>query len=70
MTDRIHSLLVVLDKDMRDDDISGLVIALEHLRGVAGVKPFVSGAESLMAEVRADNVWRDRLIKLVQTRGE
>lgn len=68
MTDRVHSLLVVLEKDYREDDVQSLIEALAHMRGVAGVEKFKTGADSLMAEVRADQKWRDRLIGLLNSR--
>ena len=53
MTDRIHSLLVVLKQDMRDDDAQPLIDAISLLRGVAMVEPQVADIDSQMAEVRA-----------------
>jgi hypothetical protein len=53
VTDRIHSLTVVLAKDVRDDDVQGLISAIMHLKNVAKVKTHVSDPVSLMAETRA-----------------
>jgi hypothetical protein len=53
MTDRIHSITLVLDKDMRDDDCEALINACRQLRHVIGVTPNVSDYEVHTGEVRA-----------------
>ena len=53
MTDRFHSLVVVLEKDMRSDDAEGLIQAIRHMRGVASVAGNISDFASHMAEERA-----------------
>jgi len=52
MTDRTHSLVVVLEKDIRVDDCEGLMCAIAHMRGVVVVYN-VADAESYVAEQRA-----------------
>jgi hypothetical protein len=42
MTDRIHALTVVLERDTRDDDVEALVNAIRQMRNVADVSPHVS----------------------------
>jgi hypothetical protein len=37
MTDRIHTLTVALDRDIRDDDIEHVLTAIQMVRGVAAV---------------------------------
>ena len=53
MSDRFHSLTVVLEKDMRDDDAKSLIQAIKQLRGVINVTGNVANIESHMAEERA-----------------
>lgn len=53
MTDRFHSLTVVLEKDIRSDDAEGLIQAIRHMRGVLSVTGRVSDPDSHMAEERA-----------------
>lgn len=53
MTDRFHSLTVVLDHDIREDDAEGIINAIRHLRGVISVTGNVVDAETWMAEERA-----------------
>ena len=62
MTDRIHSLTVVLDEDIRDDDIQGLISALSHFRHVIDVQTNVTDPISLMAEARARNQLTERIL--------
>lgn len=38
MTDRVHSLTVALEKDMRVDDAEALISAISMLRGVLKVE--------------------------------
>ena len=53
MTDRYHSLTVVLEKDIRTDDAEALTDAIKMMRGVLSVSGTVAGIESHMAEERA-----------------
>lgn len=53
MTTRYHSLTVVLEADMRDDDAEKLLSAIRQLRGVLNVSGEVAGLTTYMAEERA-----------------
>lgn len=53
MTDRYHSLTVVLERDMRDDDAEALIAAIGQLRNVLKVTGIVSDFTSHMAIERA-----------------
>lgn len=53
MTDRYHSLTVVLDKDTRDDDAAPLIAAILQLRGVVGVEGNVADPSSYVHQLRA-----------------
>ena len=53
MTDRIHTLTVVLEKDMREDDAKALIDAIQQMRNVLSVSGVASCFESRMAEDRA-----------------
>lgn len=66
MTDSVHSFQVVLAKDIREDDIDGIVGALKHVKGVLNVKPITSTYDSVMAETRAKAEMTDRLLKLAK----
>ena len=53
MTDRYHTLTVVLEQDIRTDDAENLLKAIKQLRGVGSVTGVVSDLVSNMAEQRA-----------------
>jgi hypothetical protein len=61
MTDRIHSLTVVLSHDIRDDDIQPLITAIRLLKTVISVEAHVSDDVSYMAEERARRELRDKM---------
>jgi len=65
MTDRINSLTVVLENDMRDDDCAALVNAIAMLRGVISVGMNATDAQSYMAEERARRELGQKLIEVV-----
>lgn len=53
MTDRFHSLTVVLEQDTRDDDAEPILQAIRMIKGVLSVSGTVADIESHMAEDRA-----------------
>jgi len=65
MTDRYNSLTVILDKDKRSDDCECLINAIKQLRGVLEVIPKISTGDSWMAEARALQHYREKLIKVL-----
>jgi hypothetical protein len=66
MTDRLHSLTVILETDMRDDDCEPLMDAIRRLRGVLKVEPRgVSDGDFYVALIRAKNEIRDKIFKVL-----
>jgi hypothetical protein len=53
VSDRIHSLTVVLERDIRDDDLQPVIDAIGMVRGVLRVKKLVADPTSYMAISRA-----------------
>ena len=53
MTDRVHSLTVVLEADVRDDDIQPVINAIRMIKCVIDVRPEVANITTHMAEKRA-----------------
>lgn len=49
MTDRLRSVLVVLDRDYRDDDAEPILAAIRQIRGVREVAPRVEDAGAYVA---------------------
>jgi hypothetical protein len=66
MTDRFHTLTVVLDRDVREDDCASLINAIHHMRGVVSVNGVVADMESHMAEERAKHDLRRRLFEVLK----
>ena len=66
MTDRINALTVVLNKDIRIDDVEGLINAIEMLRGVLSVSPHVADTlDSHIAENRVRHDLGQKLFDIV-----
>ena len=61
MTDRIKGLYVVLEDDMRPEDVSGIEIAIRLIRGVAHTNTLVADADHYMAVVQARIKLRSKL---------
>lgn len=68
MTDRYHTLTVVLKEDTRDDDCKPLIDAILMLRGVASVTGVVSNFDSHMAEERARRELGEKLLAICYPR--
>lgn len=65
MTDRVHSLTVALEHDIRDDDVEPLIQAIRMLRGVLSVTGEVVTSETWMAQERARKQLGEQLIEIV-----
>jgi len=61
MTDRYHSIAVVLAKDIREDDAEYILNAIRMIKGVLSVKPHISNLDTHMAEDRAKKEYADKL---------
>lgn len=64
MTDRYHSLTVVLKDDIRDDDAKPLIDAILMLKGVLSVTGGVSSFDSHMALERARMEIGNKLLEI------
>lgn len=65
MTDRLHSLTVVLDGDVRSDDAEPLLRAISLLRGVLSVKGNVADLDSYVALQQARNEIRAGIMEVI-----
>ena len=65
MTDRYHSLTVVLENNLRTDDVEPLMNAIRQLRGVLKVSGEVSDVNSHMAELRARADLGQRVLNVI-----
>lgn len=66
MTDRVHSFQVVLETNVREDDIDGIVGALKHVKGVLNVVPVKSTYDSVMAEERVRVEYKKKILDLLR----
>ena len=69
MTDRIHALTVVLDRDMRDDDVECVVDAIRMIRFVASIDTHVTDLRDHQARVRVNREWLDGLREFMNDMG-
>ena len=65
MSDAINSLTVVLERDMRDEDVDALIAAIKQLRGVASVSGNVVDINAHVAETRAKQEIYLKLLRVV-----
>jgi hypothetical protein len=65
MTDRYHSLTVILERDIREDDAQPLIGAIQMLRGVLSVQPHVANLETEMAQQRANQQLGAKLLDIL-----
>lgn len=65
MTDRVNKLTVVLEKDIRIDDVQSLIDAINHLKGVAAVTPGIVDSTTAIARMRVGNDLRLGLMNFV-----
>lgn len=61
MTEQFNALIVVLDRDYREDDCQPIIDAIRMIRGVTAVEGNLADHQSFIAAVRA----RSELIKQV-----
>lgn len=67
MTARFTSIIVVLEKDTREDDAEGLIEAIRHMRGVADAKGYSPGSplDWEVAQMRIRREYRDKLMDVL-----
>lgn len=63
MTDRHAGYVVVLDRDIRDDDAQATIAAIGQIKGVASVEPIVADPGSIIAEVRAKREIGEKVLR-------
>lgn len=66
MTDRISSITVVLENDIRTDDAESLLNAISMLKGVISVAGNVSDFETHVATARAKRDIETRLLRALR----
>lgn len=66
MTDRVRHLTVVLDRDMRDDDVKVVVEAIRMIKFVAAVRPNIVLSGDSLARLVARNELRGKAYELIE----
>ena len=66
MTDRFHSLTVVLENDIREDDAQKLIDAIYQLRGVIKVSGNVVDIHDYIAMSRAKHKLTVEMLSILQ----
>ena len=69
MTDRFHSLTVVLEREIRDDDAEPIIAAIKMIKGVAEVTGEVARGEFYAAREQAKLELRHELIDVLYKKG-
>ena len=65
MTDRVNALVVVLDENIRTDDVEPLMNAIRQMRHVVSVEGNVTDLSSHTAEMRVRNELGIKLMKVL-----
>ena len=65
MTDRIHSITVVLEQNVRVDDAERILDALRMVRGVISAEGNVADLDSHMAESRARTDLHKKMFEVI-----
>lgn len=65
MTDKYNSLIVILEKDTREDDAKPIISAIRQIRGVLSVKGNVSDVNSHIAEERVRQELGEKIWKII-----
>ncbi len=66
MTDRLKGYLVVLERDIREDDAEPILEALKMIKGVMEVKPYVTKSEDSILEIRTKNKMIEKFYKFIE----
>ncbi len=64
MTDKFHSLTVVLEEDIREDDALAIINAIKMTKGVLTVTPHVADVNSTMAHARIKADYHRKIIEI------
>jgi hypothetical protein len=65
MTDRLQGFLVVLDRDIRDDDAEPIKAAIEQIKHVARVDPMPVNAQDHLTRCKVAMQIHNQLLKVV-----
>lgn len=66
MTDRLNALIVVLEKDVREDDIEATRKAIEQIKGVVSVQNNISDINYVVANSRVRQELTEKLFSIIK----
>ena len=67
MTDRVNALVVILEKDVRDDDLEATRNAIQQIKGVLSVEYNVTDISDSVARMRVKSEVQQKLIEFAQS---
>lgn len=65
MTDRVNAFIVILEKDIREDN-EATINAIRQIRGVLDVKPHIANIDESIAESRVRVDLMNKLFQLLR----
>ncbi len=63
MTDRHSGYVVVLERDMREDDAAATLAAIQQIKGVLTVEPVVASGMDQINHLRAKREMQDKIFE-------
>lgn len=69
MTDSYFAITVLLEKDVREDDIEHILNAIRMIKRVMKVEPLIANPELDAAEERVRREYRDKLYDIIWPKG-
>lgn len=69
MTDRYNAFIVVLEKEIREDDAEKTIDAIKQIKGVSTVTGHVSSMIDAIAATKAKRELSDKLWKVLEDEG-
>jgi hypothetical protein len=66
MSNRVHSLTVVLEQDVREDALDGLITSISHIRGVLTVGKNIADTDYYVTKTRLYYDMRNKLFTALE----
>ncbi len=66
MTDRYNAFIVILEKDIRDDDAQSTIDAIKQIKGVLDVQPQISNGSDIVTKLRLRTEIEQKLFSVLR----
>ncbi len=66
MTDRYNAFIVILERDLRDDDAQDTINAIKQIKGVLDVQPQVSNGSDIVTKMRLRTEIEQKLFSVLR----